>query len=420
MCAYPDCRKPLIADAPAASGDPHAVLGQMAHIVAHSAEGPRGAQAFRGADRDGAENLVLLCPKHHILVDQQRKSHPVDWLYRMKEQHERWVTERLSPQERFLQAHPSTRYVTDTLHSTLLPVTHMPPAVFSAPCALAPLEIQQRLISLSPQEAALYKPFLCHENRLVTFCDLSAPSGPFSRCVDHRASQRQSSQLWWRDPDLARLYVMLLNRTLNKITGRRGLQLDKEHRRYYFEPVEGPQPREVSYHSLQGNRTSRQVAWQPMTRKTGLPKHYWEHLAIGLQFHRMGDASWCLSLRPERRFTLDGYIPLEGKQTGRKSTRRAARLHNYDLLTELNFWREFLSDGAPRIICAFGTQHLVIETELIHTSVTWPGVPEDSRPFSNRRIQEGLFSYADYQAVLSSELGEEDEWEDEEWASEGE
>jgi hypothetical protein len=31
---------------------------------------------WRGSRRTG--NLVLLCPEHHILVDQQRKSHPVD------------------------------------------------------------------------------------------------------------------------------------------------------------------------------------------------------------------------------------------------------------------------------------------------------------------------------------------------------
>jgi len=191
----------------------------------------------------------------------------------------------------------------------------------------------------------------------VTFCDLSAKTGPFSQCVNPQESQRASSQLWWEDPDRARLYVMLLNRTLNKITGRRGLNLDREHQRYYFEPLTGPRPREVTYHSLQGNKTSRQIAWQPVMRRTGSPKPYWEHLAISLQFHRVGDHSWCLSLRPERRYTLDGYISLEGKQTGRKATRRTSRIHNYDLLGELNFWRQFLSDGSPRIICSFGSQY---------------------------------------------------------------
>src|SRR5207247_91578 len=175
--------------------------------------------------------------------------------------------------------------------------------------------------------------------------------------------------------------MMLLNKILNKVTGRRGLQLDKEHQRYYFEPEANHQNREVFYHSLQGNSTSRLVAWQPKRRQTGLLKNYWEHLAVNLQFHRMGENSWCLSIRPERRYTIDGYTPLDGKQTGRKATSRASRIHNYDLLGELNFWRDFLSEGSPRITCFFDTQSLIIETELIHTTVDWPGVPEDNRPF---------------------------------------
>jgi hypothetical protein len=288
MCSYPDCHKNLIVDAPSANGDPHAKLGQMAHIIAHSPEGPRGDQAFRGEDRSGPENLILLCLEHHILIDQQRNSHPVDWLFRMKEQHEQWVNERLSPRQRFIQAHPSTATVTDTLHSTLLPVTHMPPVVFSASCTLTPQEIQERIVYPQSGEANLLWPFVCFNKQLVTFCDLSAKTGPFSQCVNPQESQRGSSQLWWEDPDRARLYVMLLNRTLNKITGRRGLNLDKEHQRYYFEPLTGPRPREVAYHSLQGNKTSRQVAWQPVTRRTGSPKPYWEHLAISLQFYRVG------------------------------------------------------------------------------------------------------------------------------------
>jgi hypothetical protein len=88
MCAYPECRKMLIVAAPEDSSDPYALTGQMAHIVAHSDKGPRGGLAFFGSDRDGPENLILLCTEHHILVDQQRKSHSADWLYQMKERHE--------------------------------------------------------------------------------------------------------------------------------------------------------------------------------------------------------------------------------------------------------------------------------------------------------------------------------------------
>jgi hypothetical protein len=418
MCAYPECRKLLIAAAPDDNSDPHALTGQMAHIVAHSDDGPRGGLAFLGSDRDGPENLILLCVEHHILIDQQRKSHTTGWLYQMKERHEQWVKDRLSPQQRFLQAHASTSLVTDTLHSTLLPVRHLPLTVFSAPCEQTPLEIQKRLIYPDEAENMIYCPYILHGGQLLAFNDLSQAEGPFSACIDPRTSQRMPFQERWDDPDQGRLYVMLLNRTLNKITGRRGLYWDKDHQRYYFPPLPGPRKREISYKSLQGNTTSRLVAWQPMSRKTGKVRAYWEHMAISLHFHRAGELSWCLSLRPERYYTLDGSQVLEGKQTGRKATQRISRIHNYDLLVELNFWRAFLSGGDPRIICQFGSQNLIIDTELISTSVTWPGIPDDSRPFSNQRFREDMFSLAEYESALTSEFGDLDTWEEEEGASE--
>lgn len=420
MCAYPECRKLLIIDAPEESRDPYALTGQMAHIVAHSGDGPRGALAFRGSDLDGPENLILLCAEHHILIDQQRKSHTTDWLYHMKERHEQWVKDRLSPEQRFLQTHASTSLVTDTLHSTLLPVTHMPLMVFSAPCELTPTEIQERIMYPNEAENVLYCPFILHGGHLLAFNDLSQIEGPFSACVNPSTSQRTLFQeQQWDDPDQGRLYMMLLNRILNKITGRKGLHWDRDHQRYYFPPLPGPQKREVPYKSLQGNTTSRLVAWSPMSRKTGKVRNYWEHLALSLHFHRTGEMSWCLSLRPERRYTLDGFQVLEGKQTGKKATSRISRIHNYDLLVELNFWRAFLSGGEPRIICQFGSQNLIIDTELISTSITWPGVPDDSRPFSNQRFREDMFSLVEYESALTSvEFGESDEWENEEGASE--
>jgi hypothetical protein len=420
LCSYPDCFKPLIVS-PENHVDPLAVLGEIAHIVGHSEDGPRGEELFRGADRDSPENLLLLCTEHHTLIDQQPASHPTTWLYWVKEEHERWVRERLSPDQRFLQSSAVLQQVNEKLHSSLLPVTHMPLSVYSAPCTLTPLEIQEYLAANDPNEANLYLPFVWNEKRLITFCNLDDGNGPFRQCINTQECKREASSDWWADPDRARLYIQLLNRTLHKITGRRGLRLDKDHQRYYFEPLgepDNPQPRKVTYRGLQGRSTERSVAWRPRVRSTGQFKNHWEHMAISLQFHRVGDRSWCLSLRPEHRYTLDGVTPLESKQITRKATKRASRTRNYDVLGELHFWRDFLSDASPHIICPFGNQHLVIDTEFIHTTVIWPGVPEDTRPFTNTRFQEGLFTYTAYERVLSSEFGEGDEWEREEWGSE--
>ena len=55
-CAFPDCRQELIAEMTAAEGV--FLVGQEAHIVGQSADGPRGESDL--IERDTYENLVLL------------------------------------------------------------------------------------------------------------------------------------------------------------------------------------------------------------------------------------------------------------------------------------------------------------------------------------------------------------------------
>jgi hypothetical protein len=53
------------------ANEPAAVVGQTAHIVAHGDQGPRADPSYPSERRNLAENLVLLCPTHHVLVDAQ-------------------------------------------------------------------------------------------------------------------------------------------------------------------------------------------------------------------------------------------------------------------------------------------------------------------------------------------------------------
>lgn len=417
VCSFPDCRQQLVVDG--SSGDPAAVIGQMAHIVADSPDGPRGQYPVQGGDRDGVENLLLLCPKHHAVIDKQPAQYAPSVLYELKQRHERWVREQLAPEQRFIGVYAPSKPVKDRVHSALLPVTRLPLTVFGAPCTLDDAEIKERLVYTPGISIAA--PYILHGRKLWTFCDMGADGNPFSACVDSPV-QRASARDWWEHPDKSKHYAWLLDRTLNKITGRRGLRFDKPHRRYYFEPLDGGGVRDVQYRNMQGSTDSRQVAWRPIRKATKEPKDYWEHLAVSLKFHQVARMSWCLSIRPERRYTTDGYIPHPGRETGRKATSRASRLYNHEVLREVHFWRDYLSDGGPRIICSFGTQSLVIETELLASEATWPGVPEDSKPFRHTRYEDDLWSYAEYQSALSSEFGEGDEWEEEadEWDLENE
>ncbi|MCB9551939.1 MAG: hypothetical protein H6705_08655 [Myxococcales bacterium] len=43
------------------------------------------------ADRDEADNLILLCPTHHTLIDKVPEQYPAELLRRWKAEHEAWV-----------------------------------------------------------------------------------------------------------------------------------------------------------------------------------------------------------------------------------------------------------------------------------------------------------------------------------------
>ena len=69
-------------------------IGEVAHIAGRSDAGPRGASATPSADRDEAENLLLLCPNHHTEADSGRLTDPQyteEFLRARKRDKEAWV-----------------------------------------------------------------------------------------------------------------------------------------------------------------------------------------------------------------------------------------------------------------------------------------------------------------------------------------
>ena len=93
-CAMPDCRNDLIADE--TETDDESIIGDEAHIIARSQDGPRGESTMTPEERDKYHNLVLLCRKHHKIVDDQNIFYTVEKLKEIKHQHEKWVQESLN------------------------------------------------------------------------------------------------------------------------------------------------------------------------------------------------------------------------------------------------------------------------------------------------------------------------------------
>ena len=414
-CAFPDCRASLIAES--TDRDPSVPVGEMAHIVAQSEErGPRHEFEVPGGDRDGYKNLVLLCPVCHTKIDRQSKTYTVERLLQIKADHEAWVLERLNPEEARLRASSVRPHIPEQVHGTILWVEQMPRYIYTATCEMPEADSRRHIRAARPEDLL---PYIVREKKLITFAPLDERQNPFSSVIDDAwVPERHLSSDWWQDADLSNWYVTLLNRLMNKVTGRKGLNFDKEHRRYYFEPLpaddEGgdPQPRDVSYRPLNKVISSKQVAWRPRRKKTGEAKNYWEHMAVGLRFTRISQDQWALSIRPERRFTRDGYVTLTPKGTGSRSTNRKSRMFNYDLLAELQFWRDYLTDGGQRIIVPLGGPSLIIDGTLLSTTVHWPGVPGDKKSFANAQVEDDLFTSAAYLAALDGdESAELDDWE---------
>lgn len=86
QCAYPGCTQAIIQRNTEQSNT--LVVGQIAHIYAVKDNGPRGKPDLTTAQRNAPENLILLCPTHHRIVDGQHETYPVEMLIAWKEKQE--------------------------------------------------------------------------------------------------------------------------------------------------------------------------------------------------------------------------------------------------------------------------------------------------------------------------------------------
>lgn len=397
-CAFEGCRRVLTAEA--SPPDSPVVLGEAAHIVAESPDGPRGNYSLPSDKRNQYDNLILLCNQHHQLVDSQPQTYPVERLHAMREIHEKWVEQTLGlADEKLVLPNPN---VEDTVFSTLLHVERLPRYIYGVPCdAKNEKAVQARI---RPGRDHEITPFIIRAGMLYAFQNMNATGNPFEDLVPGRSAERFLCQEWWDDPDKMRWFIQLLNRALNKLTGRHDLMLDKEHRRYYFEPSKPNQELTIQYRPLNQNRSTRNVVWQRRRRLTGEPRGYWYHRAVSLRFIKIGLSEWCLSIRPELRVTVDGFSTPPPSRIGPRVTKQKSHRFNYDLLVEVNFWRDYLSDGRPRIILSFGPQQLLImSTTPISGIVSWPGIPEEyAKPFKNVQYIDDLFSWGELSQLESA------------------
>lgn len=81
-CAFPDCTHALVDEAT------HTPIYAIAHIKSENPGGSRYDPDQTDNERRGFDNLILLCPNHHALIDKKPELFPAEALYAMKRRHE--------------------------------------------------------------------------------------------------------------------------------------------------------------------------------------------------------------------------------------------------------------------------------------------------------------------------------------------
>jgi hypothetical protein len=102
-CSFEGCQIELIELTEGESR--HAILGEEAHIIAQKKDGARGENPIEPQRINLYENLILLCPTHHTLVDAQATKYTVQVLHQMKKAHESWVDRNLGGRNRAEEFH---------------------------------------------------------------------------------------------------------------------------------------------------------------------------------------------------------------------------------------------------------------------------------------------------------------------------
>ncbi len=95
LCAM--CRKQLVIEK--TSLDSESVVGEECHIISTAQTGPRNDSTYPKEKIDDISNLILLCRIHHKMIDDQSETYTISILQNIKNNHEKWVENKLNEQE---------------------------------------------------------------------------------------------------------------------------------------------------------------------------------------------------------------------------------------------------------------------------------------------------------------------------------
>lgn len=85
FCGKPDCHADLF---PFFESGEITNIEELAHIIGQKKKGPRGDNPLPLSERDEFQNMILLCPTCHTIIDKNPKLYPDDTVKQWKANHE--------------------------------------------------------------------------------------------------------------------------------------------------------------------------------------------------------------------------------------------------------------------------------------------------------------------------------------------
>lgn len=82
-CAFPECHEPLL------DYKTKTITGERCHIKGENPTSARFDPAQSQKDRNSFENLIMMCEKHHKIIDADPDTYTVEVLLEMKKNHEK-------------------------------------------------------------------------------------------------------------------------------------------------------------------------------------------------------------------------------------------------------------------------------------------------------------------------------------------
>lgn len=91
QCAFPGCASPVVEET-------GTVTAEICHIRALSPRGPRYDRAQTPDERNSAANLILMCGRHHKVIDTETRRYTAAALLQIKKEHEGQAPPAISPE----------------------------------------------------------------------------------------------------------------------------------------------------------------------------------------------------------------------------------------------------------------------------------------------------------------------------------